>query len=191
MRKLDEQEKLIARALVRDPRLSDHAVSEATGVPAKTVTRKRAKMEADGILSYYTQVNMLPTGTGHYNVRHLYIVKFKLGLSRSQLIQEMIAEPRELSVFTELIYESHIAEIDGQLALLLVIEGKDDSDIVDNVQSKLIPLMRKNHGADSIEEVRTIRILDSVRTMRNYMPFVNMKNGYIVPEWRNESIYVG
>lgn len=191
MRKLDEQEKLIARALVRDPRLSDHAVSEATGVPAKSVTRKRSRMEQEGILSYYTQVNMLPSGTGQYNVRHLYIVKFKLGIARAQLIQEMLTEPRELSVFTQLIFESHIAEIDGHLALLLMVEGKDDSDIVDNVQSKLIPLLRKNHGLDSIEEVSTIRVLDTVRIMRNYLPFVNMKQGFIVNETKDESIYVG
>ena len=191
MRKLDEQEKLIARALVRDPRLSDHAVSELTGVPSKTVARKRSKMEEEGVLSYYTQVNMLPSGSGQYNVRHLYIVKFKLGIGRAQLIQEMLTEPRELSIFTQLIYESHIAEIDGHLALLMMIEGKDDSDIVDNVQSKIIPLLRKNHGPDSIEEVNTIRLLETVRIMRNYLPFVNMKHGFVTQDWKDDSIYVG
>jgi len=38
----------------------------------------------------------------------------------------------------------------------MVIEGKHDADIVENVQGKIVPSLRKNHGPDSIEEISTI-----------------------------------
>ena len=55
-RKLDPQEKLIVRALVRNPRYLDNRISAVTGVPVRTVRRKRARLEQEGVLSYSTVV---------------------------------------------------------------------------------------------------------------------------------------
>jgi DNA-binding Lrp family transcriptional regulator len=191
MRPLDDQEKAIVRALVRDPRLSDHAVSEKTSVPAKTVSRKRRRLEEEGILAYFTQVDLMEGGTGHYNTRHLYIVKFRLGVTKKQIVDEIKNEANIKSVFTELIFQSHIAEIDGHIALLMLIEGKDDSDVVESVQAKIIPSLRKNHGEDSIEEIQTIRVLAPIRIMRNYIPIVNMNGGTMKDDWPEDAIFVG
>jgi hypothetical protein len=84
-----------------------------------------------------------------------------------------------------------VAEIDGHVALLLFIDGASDADIVQTVQDKLIPSLLGNHGANSIEEVSTIRVLAPVRVMRNYVMPVNMEHGYIRKEWPDEAIYVG
>jgi hypothetical protein len=89
------------------------------------------------------------------------------------------------------IFESHIAEIDGKLAMLLFIDGESDLDIVQTVQEKLIPSLRRNHGEDSIEEVSTVRILLPVRAMRNYVLPVNMSEGYLRRDWPEEAVYVG
>ena len=56
MRKIDAQEQKILRALTRNPRHSDNRISAMTGVPVRTVNRKRARLEEEGILSYYTVV---------------------------------------------------------------------------------------------------------------------------------------
>jgi hypothetical protein len=95
------------------------------------------------------------------------------------------------SIFTEITFESHIAEIDGKLAMMLFIDGASDTDIVQTVQGKLIPSLLQNHGKNSIEEISTIRLLAPVRVMRNYLPFVNMENGYIRKDWPDDAIYVG
>ena len=50
MRTLDEQEKAIVRRLIRDPRESDNGVGELTGVNVRTVSRKRQRLEQEGIL---------------------------------------------------------------------------------------------------------------------------------------------
>ncbi len=190
-RELDEQERLIIRQLIRDPRESDNGIGEATGVNVRTVGRKRQKLEQAGVLSYFTHLDLTSTGTGQFNTRHLYIIKFRIGVTYRQLIEDIKREPFVRSIFTEIIFESHIAEIDGKLAMLLFIDGASDTDIVQTVQERLIPSLQRNHGADSIEEVNTIRILSPVRMMRNYIIPVNMQDGYIRKDWPDDAIYVG
>jgi len=191
MKALDEQERLIVRHLIRDPRESDNGIGEATGVNVRTVGRKRQKLEQAGILGYFTHLDLSARGTGQFSARHLYIIQFRIGVTYKQLIEDIQREPAVRSVFTEIIFESHIAEIDGKLAMLLFIDGASDTDIVQTVQEQLIPSLLKNHGPDSIEEVQTIRVLAPVRVMRNYVLPVNVEAGYIRKDWPDEGIYVG
>lgn len=191
MRELDDQERLIVRQLIRDPRESDNGIGEITGVNVRTVGRKRQRLEQEGVLSYYTNVDLTVSGTGQFTARHLYIIKFRIGITFRQIQDDIKREPFVRSIFTEIIYESHIAEIDGKIALLLFIDGESDTDIVQTVQEKVVPSLLRNHGENSIEEVSTMRLLSPVRLMRNYLPFVNMSNGYVRKDWPDEAIYVG
>jgi len=191
MKELDEQERLIVRHLIRDPRESDNGIGEATGVNVRTVGRKRHRLEQAGILSYFTHLDLSARGTGQFGARHLYIIKFRIGVTYKQLLEDIQREPFVRSIFTEIIFESHIAEIDGKLAMLLFIDGADETNIVQTVQEQLIPSLLRNHGENSIEAVNTIRVLAPVRTMRNYIQPVNMHAGYIRKDWPDEAIYVG
>jgi len=191
MKELDEQERYIVRHLIRDPRESDNGIGEATGVNVRTVGRKRQRLEEAGILSYFTHLDLSPRGTGQFGARHLYIIRFRIGITYKQLLEDIQREPFVRSIFTEIIFESQIAEIDGKLAMLLYIDGADETNIVQTVQEQLIPSLLRNHGENSIESVNTIRVLAPVRTMRNYIQPVNMHAGYIKKEWPDEAIYVG
>ncbi len=191
MRPFDEHEQAILRALIKNPRLSDNKLGEELGIPARTVNRKRKKLEREGVISYFTHVNMLPSGTGHIQVQHLFIIKFRLGVTMSQIESEVKNEPNVITIFTKMIFESYIAEIDGHVALVMVVEGRSESDLVENFQAHIVPSLQKNHGKDSIEEIRTIRLLHPIRMAKNYLPLVNMRNGRIKEEWRMESIYIG
>lgn len=190
MRILDQQEKAIVRQLIRDPRESDNGIGETTGVNVRTVSRKRLRLEQEGILSYYTNVDLCSDGAKQFNARHLYIIKFRVGVTYTQLIDE-VRQSGDQTVFAESIFESHIAEIDGKVALLLFVDGDSDLDIVRRIHEELIPILLKNHGEDSIEAVSTLRLLAPVRIMRNYQPLVNMNGGYLRPDWPSEAIYVG
>jgi DNA-binding Lrp family transcriptional regulator len=191
MKKFDSQEQMILKQLIRDPRKSDNAIGAATGVNVRTVGRKRARLEEDGVLSYHAHIDLSAKGARQFTARHLYIIKFRIGVTVTQIQDDLKREPYVRSVFTELIFESHIAEIDGRIALLLFIDGSSDLDIVQSVQEKLIPSLRQNHGADSIEDISTARLLAPNRMMRNYLPLVNMEKGYIREDWPDEAIYVG
>lgn len=188
---LDDQEKSILRALVRDPRDSDNAIGAKTGVNVRTVSRKRQKLEETGVLSYFTNVDLSARGTGQYPARHLYIIKFSLGVTYEQLLNDIRREPFVRSIFTEVIFQSDIAEIDGHLAMVLTIDGASETDLVQTVQARLVPSLHKNHGEDCIQEIRTIRLLSPVRMLRNYVQPVNMENGYLRKDWPDEAIYVG
>ena len=191
MRDLDEQEQRILRALIRNPRYSDNKVGALTGVPVRTVSRKRARLEKEGILSYRAVVEMQPEGTGRFNTQHMVIIKFKLGITHQQIISEIRSEPNVATVFSELIRNSDIAELDGHTAIVMVLEGESDRDVVENLQGKIIPSLRKNHGEDSIAELRTIRLLDPIRREHNYLPVVNLLNGRLRDDWPEEAIFVG
>jgi len=187
---LDRQEQIIIKALIKDPRLSDNRLSEEYGIPVRTVNRKRKKLQESGIISYMTHVNMLPSGTGRFQVQHLFIIKFRLGITYSQIEREVRNEPNVITIFTEMIFESYIAEFDGHIALVMVVEGRSEADIVERFQAHIVPSLQKNHGKDSIEEIRTIRLLQPIRMLRNYLPLVNMKDGRLKKEWHLESISV-
>jgi len=190
MKKLDERELQIARALIRNPRLSDNRLGEIYDIPVRTVSRKRARMERDGLLRYFAEVDMSAEGTGHSPCCHLYIIRFKVGVTVRQIEEEIRDEPNVVTVFTELIRESYIAEIDGRVALVMVVEGTSDADVVQSFQDKIVPSLQKNHGKDSIEDISTIRLLGRVRILRNYLPAVNMENGMMKPDWSTDSIFV-
>jgi DNA-binding Lrp family transcriptional regulator len=174
-RLLDDQERAIVRALIRDPRESDNAIGLKTGVNVRSVGRKRQRLEEEGILSYFTHVDLSERGTGQFPIRHLYIITFRNGITHSGLVADIQKEPFVRSVFTEVIFESHIAEIDGKLAMLLFIDGASEKDIVETVQGQLIPSLLKNHGENSVEDVRTIRVLSPV----------------LKPDWPDDAIYMG
>ena len=190
MAELDKQERQIICALIRNPRYSDNRISSLTGVPVRTVSRKRARLEQEGIVAYYTGVDMQSTGTGRFSTQHMLLIKFKLGVTRGQIVQEIRSEPNVANVFSELIRDSYIAEMDGHIALVMVVEGESDSDVAENVQGKIIHSLQKNHGEDSIQELRTIRLLDPIRRLHNYLPMVNMEEGFIKEDWPDEAIFV-
>ncbi|MFH1569845.1 MAG: Lrp/AsnC family transcriptional regulator [Gemmatimonadota bacterium] len=191
MRDLDDQERRILRALIRNPRYSDNKISAVTGVPVRTVSRKRVRLERDGIVKYYTSVAVQGNGTSRFTTQHMIIIKFKLGVTRAQIVAEIKSEPNVANVFSELIRDSYIAETDGQIALVIIMEGESDSDIADNLQGKIIPSLQKNHGPDSIAELRTIRLLGAIRRDHNYLPMVNMPGPVLDEHWPDDAIFVG
>tara|TARA_Y100000034_G_C6864861_1_gene394061 strand:+ start:1051 stop:1602 length:552 start_codon:yes stop_codon:yes gene_type:complete len=180
----DEQEKLIIKALIKDPRMSDNNIGKLTKVPIRTVSRKRKKLEQENKINYYVSVNRKD------KIRHLYMVKFRMGITKKKLMEEIKKESKVKSLFTEMIYESHFAEIEGHTAELLMIEGKSDNEVSENFNGKILPSMLKNHGQDSIIEIKTIRLSNTIRLFHNYLHFINIKNGKLMRDWHLGSIYV-
>ena len=155
------------------------------------MSRKRARLERSGTIKYYTGLDLqADSSSSSLTTQHMVIIKFKLGITRSQIVQEIRSEPNVADVYSELIRDSYIAEMDGHIALVMVVEGESDSDVAENVQGKIIPSLQKNHGEDSIQELRTIRLLDPIRRLHNYLPMVNMNEGFINEEWPDDAIFV-
>ena len=71
LRTIDDQERNIIKALIRDPRQSNNYISKVTGVPTPTVRRKRKRLEDEGLLNYFAAIDMQETGTGTFGARRL------------------------------------------------------------------------------------------------------------------------
>ncbi len=190
MVKLDKQELRIAKALIRNPRISDNRLAEEQGISPKTVAKKRVRMEDEGLLRYFAEVDMTATGTGRFQCRHLYIIRFKVGITVKQVLADIENEPKVVTVFTRSVYESHVAEVDGRVALVMVVDGASDADIVERFQEEIVPLLKQRHGRDAIEEVSTVRLIRQLRVMRNYLLPLNMKGGMLKEDWSDDSIFV-
>jgi len=182
-------EKKIVKMLIKNPRISDMKISELSGISYKTVNRKRQKLENAGLINYYTELNTGTKGTKTLTARHLYLIKFQLGITQEKIIKEIKEEPNVRTIFTELIYESHLAEIDGHTALIMIIEGETDDDINIGFNSKIVPSLKKNHGKDSIINVSTIRLGKTIRIFHNYLPMINIDQGIIKKEWPETAIF--
>ena len=193
MKELDTQERSIVRALIRNPRFSDNRISSMTGIPVRTVSRKRVRLENGGTVKYYTGLDLQADGTvsSPLTTQHMVIIKFKLGITRAQVVEEIRSEANVATVFSELIRDSFIAETDGHIALIMIVEGESDSDVADSVHGKIIPSLQKNHGGNSIDELRTIRLLGTIRREHNYLPMVNMDAAVLREDWPDEAIFVG
>lgn len=187
---LDDKDKTILKKLTRDPTISDNQIAKLTGIPVKTVNRRRKCLEDAGLLSYHVNINMGKTGTGRFLARHLYLIEFKLGFPQSRLVNEIKEEPNVRTIFTDHIYESHIAEVDGRTALIMLVEGRDDEEVNEAFNTKIIPSLQKNHGVDAIANVKTIRLSDPIRVFHNYILMVNMSRGKIREDWSDSAIFV-
>ncbi len=180
---LDRQEKLIIKALIKDPRMSDNSIGKLTKVPIRTVSRKRKRLEERGQISYYTSLD------DKSKTKHMYLIQFKIGVTKKKLMNEMKEEPKVKSLFTDMIFQSSFAEIDGHTTILMIIEGESDNIISENFNGKILPLMQKEHGKESILNITTIRINDPIRIFHNYLPFINMEHGKLKKNWPLGSIY--
>jgi hypothetical protein len=147
-------------------------------------------MEDEGLLRFWAEIDLGPLGARQHGSRHLYQIRFRLGVTLSK-VRRKLKDEANPEFGSDLIYESHLAEINGHLALLLIIVGESESTVVSHVHNKLIPRLLKSLGKDAIEGISTIRLMEPIRRVRNYLPKYNMVDGHITDEWPNEAIYVG
>ncbi len=191
MKDLDEQEVKIAKALIRNPRISDNKLAEQRGISPKTVGKKRQRLEDDGLLRYFAEIDMSAAGTGRYLCRHLYIIRCKIGVTVKQLLKVVEQEPKVATVFTQSVYESHVAEVDGRVALVMLIDGTSDADIIEKFQEQIVPALEERHKKPGIiDEVSTMRLIHPIRVMRNYILPLNMEHGMLRDDWSDDSIVI-
>lgn len=190
IKKLDGQERLIVRELIRNPRVSDNQIARRTGVPVMTVNRKRKRLEKEGLLRYYTHLETGPQGTGTFTARQLHIIKFKEGVTPKFFLERSQEKGGARSVHTKYINESELAEVDGHLAVICEIEGATEQEIVEIFNGRIIPDLKQKFGEDSILEIKTIRLNVPFRILHNYLLLQNMENGIIRKDWKDDWIFV-
>ena len=190
MSQLDEQEVKIVRELIRNPRISDNALSKKTGVPVMTVNRKRKTLEESGMISYYTDLRHGDGGTEDFHAKQMYMIKFRIGITRQEFLNNM-RKDRSLRRFNaEHIVMSYLGEKDGHLALIMIVNARTEQDLNESFNGHIVPMLKRNYGEDCIMSIDTTRVLEPIRQHHNYLDGVNMTKGRIEDNWPNEYIFV-
>lgn len=186
MKKFDKQEELIVRELIRNPRLSDNKISKRTGVPVMTVNRKRKRLEKDNVIQYMTNVRHSNHGLSTQPENQLYIIKFRPGVTQKKIFDLAGESKSDRYVMSKHIVGSYIGEVDGSVALILIVAGASSEEITEIVNSKLTHVL----DPGLVEGVITTRLNDQLRANHNYILHTNVKEGTIDEEWRDDWIYV-
>jgi DNA-binding Lrp family transcriptional regulator len=186
---VDEKDDMIIRQLIRDPRFSDNQISRHTGLPVKTVNRRRKRLEEAGLLSYMTRFNHFALQK-EKGASELFIIMMRRGITR-KLFRERFKPFNDVAQFAmKHIHQSSIAEKDGQIRLLVRIESWQAEDILEIVNADLFPYLERIFGAGAIERVESYPVAETMNYLHNYIPLENMTPMTIRSEWPDNKIFV-
>ena len=186
---LDEYDKSIIRQLILNPRQSDNSLAKTTGIPLRTVNRRRRRLESSGLLCYYASVNNGPEGTGVFGATALYLIRFRHGIFRKQVLEGIRQLPVGMAE-TKHISCSALGEQEGHVVLLIYIESRQFQDILEIFNVEIVGKIKALLGPDAIEHTMTLPITETISLLHNYSALLNMKNGRIMPDWPQEKIFV-
>lgn len=187
---LDEQERIIVKELIKNPRISDNQIAKNTSVPLKTVNRKRKILEEKNILKYFAYVDVGMGGLGLYPFRQLYTLKLKEGITIGMLEEYFKKNIEELILNSQFVLDSWFGEIHGNLSIVFIAEAMTENQLINFFNGQVIPSLKKEFGKDAVSETKTVRLGKRIRFFRNYLPFTNIYNGKIKKDWPNENIFV-
>ena len=189
MKELDDQEKRIVLELIKDARISDNQLARKAKIPVATVNRKRKQLEEEGIINYFTHINNWKNGTEIFGARQLYIVKLRHGITRKQFLDNFHRPERISSLQIKHVLSSYLGEMNGQLAIIYIIESRLDTDIIEIFNAEIAPELEKALGRDPIQEAISMPLTHTLATFHNYSEF-NVQNARIRPNWPSDKIFV-
>lgn len=190
MRQFDDQEKKILVELIRDPRISDNQIGANTGIPIKTVNRKRKKLEEDRILSYYTNVDHSKFGSDQMPARQLFVVELKNGITRENFVDSLGNRIVTKKVLLKHIFASFLGERDGHVVLTFILESRQREDLIEIYNADVASEIISTFGQDAIRNTTVIDVTHDVRLFHNYLPQINMFHGKIKKELDKNDIFV-
>lgn len=184
-------EKKIMKELVRNPRVSDKQISTKTKIPIKTVNRTRKKLENEGIVNYTTIINNFTTGTQIFNALDLFTFHFNLGITRMQ-IENLISSTSYVSnsIIKKHIMQDFSGEKNGRATYTALVASRAISDMVEIINAEIVPIMKKNLGADPIYKIEEAQVHKFNRFNQNYIPNVNMDKAKIKDSFPDENLFI-
>ena len=190
LRNLDENERIIVRELIRNPRASDNQIAKRTNVSVMTVNRKRKKLEKERFLRYYTSLDKGEFGLHIFEAKQLYIIKFRMGVTRKKYMEIMETDAKWRTFNCKYISLAYLGEKDGHLALIIILDAKNEAHLVEEFNGNIVPFIEERLGKGIIEEITTSSLSKLVRVHHNYMPYVNLEEGKIKDDWPDDMIFV-
>ncbi len=187
MAELDHFEKRILRELVKNPRISDNQISHITGIPVKTVNRKRKILEDKEFINYVSLLNYVKMGV--FGTTQLYLVIMKEGVTKKGL-SDFLNSLNYSSHLIKHIDSCFVGEFEGNSALVFVIQSREDKDVVEIFNADLVPLINGKFGQKSVKDVKVLRIDKLFSLSHNYLFNANMSKGKMKQGWPDDLIFI-
>jgi DNA-binding Lrp family transcriptional regulator len=188
MLQLDEQEKMIVRELIRDPRSSDNHIGKTAKIPIKTVNRKRKLLEEQGLLSYYTSLNHADSGTATLSARKMYIIELQYGITNDAFMQKVhMLLDKPLS--RKHIHASFLAESRGHLALVLMLEAQEQLELLEILNGQIVPELKLHLGEHCIKNIEMLPLMADISNFHNYSN-ESTEQGKLKKDIADDSIFV-
>ena len=188
MRTLSQKEQKIALELIKNPRSSDNSISKNTKIPVKTVNRKRKKLEEEGLLHYYAAIDYFKTGV--FSASNIFEIKFKLGISRTYFLERFKSD-NQTKFDAKHYRQSMLGESDGHLLLIIIVDSRHESDMLEIYNTEIVPKINDLFGHDAIYSTKVIKLTNALRILHNYVYEINMSDGLIKSDWSDELLFVG
>ncbi|MBN2881473.1 winged helix-turn-helix domain-containing protein [Candidatus Woesearchaeota archaeon] len=169
---LNEKDKLIVAELIKDPRISDNQISKNTGIPVKTINRRRHSLEEKGLLNYYSFIDNF-VGTKKFSTRQMFVVRMNHGITRQHFIDLCFQNREKMSkeILVKHILESHLGEEHGQLVLVLILESFKKNDLIEIFNEDIVRFFEICFGSNIVSRTEVIDLTYTLSMFHNYLFF--------------------
>ncbi|MFW6230637.1 MAG: winged helix-turn-helix transcriptional regulator [Nanoarchaeota archaeon] len=188
--KFTAKDHLILRELTKNTRATDSRIAKATGIPVKTVNRKRKKLEDAGLVTYGTFINNYETGTKRFNAQCMYTLHFNFGITKEQ-IKSIILEKSFImhpAVIKHVLFD-FVGEKEGRAVYSAILVSRASADMVEILNAEIVPLLTQKLGSNAIAKVEemTVRFFNKTGH-NNHISWLFTDGIKIIPE--DSTIYI-
>jgi len=88
------------------------------------------------------------------------------------------------------IAECSIGEKDGHAIIIMIIESRVESDILEVFNAEILPKLKRLFGDNAIVKTDVWTLNIPLVILHNYMPLTNIYNGKIKGDWQDELIFI-
>ena len=124
-----------------------------------------------------------------FTAKQLYTITFKLGITRKQIVEAMKKESLT-KIELKHISECSIGERDGHIIIVMIIESRLMSDIIEIFNAEISPKFKRLFGDGAIVKTDVLTLNVSIVMLHNYMPLTNIYNGKIKEDWPDDLIFI-
>jgi hypothetical protein len=163
MSEINIQDRQILSFLTKNPRISDSAISKATKIPIKTVSRHRKKL-ASSIVQTYTAIDFIKAGV--FTGRSVFIIELAPGIAQMDFLSTFGTGFSKAS--TKHISELFIGKRDGGLSLHLTLESYKFTDLFEILNADILSELKAAFGDSCIQKVTAYNDIVPIIRHTNY-----------------------
>lgn len=179
---MDKKDKKIITELVRNPKITNLEIEKITGIPEKTISRRRQKISQD-FTNLYLEVNNTNDGTKLFQGTACYTITFQNHITRKQLLDKIENGELFQKVPQKHLKHAFLADSIDKIQLMIVIETFNHNELIEILNADIIPVIKQHLGEFAIQ---------SVSKKDNFKPLI-LFNNYSIKKGKpviKEDIYV-